>query len=100
MPAYVIIDADVTDPERYEVYKRLGDLAAAKHGGRFIARGGSIDVLEGDWRPTRLAMIEFPDRAAARRWYDSKEYQAARTERLGAAKFRCVVTEGVEQARP
>lgn len=99
MPAYVLIDAIVTDAKEYEAYKRLGDVAAAKHGGRFLARGGSIDVLEGDWRPQRIAMIEFPDRAAAIRWYHSAEYQEAKKKRLGAAEFRCVVTEGLEPKR-
>jgi uncharacterized protein (DUF1330 family) len=72
-------------------------VAAEVHGGRFLARGGTIDVLEGDWSPRRLAMIEFPDKAAAVRWYHSAEYQKAKKERLGAARFRCIVTEGVER---
>lgn len=94
MPAYVVIEAEVTDPVRYEEYKRLGDIAMAKAGGRFLARGGAIEVLEGDWSPKRLVVIEFPDRAAAKRWHDSPEYRQARKAREGAARFRCVIVEG------
>ena len=95
MPAYVLIDADVTDPVRYEAYKRLGGEATRKHGGRFLARGGAIEVLEGDWSPRRLVVVEFPDAAAARRWYGSPEYVQAREARAGAATFRAVLVEGV-----
>lgn len=95
MPAYVVIEADVTDPVRYEEYKRLGDIAMAKAGGRYLARGGAIEALEGDGSPKRLAVIEFPDRAAAKRWYDSPEYRQARKAREGAARFRCVIVDGL-----
>lgn len=95
MPAYVVIEADVRDPVRYEAYKKAGDAALAKHGGRFLARGGSPESLEGDWNPERVVIIEFADRAAARRWYDSPEYHDARKLREGAARFRAVLFDGV-----
>lgn len=95
MPAYVVIDVTVTDPLRYESYKPLGGLATAKYGGRFLARGGASETLEGAWSPKRLVVVEFPDRAAARRWYDSPEYAEARKARAGAAEFRAVVVDGV-----
>ncbi|MCA1818458.1 MAG: DUF1330 domain-containing protein [Thermoplasmatota archaeon] len=95
MPAYVLIDADVTDPVRYKEYLGLGDVAMAKAGGRFLARGGAITHLEGDWHPTRLVVVEFPDRATAERWYASPEYKSARKARKGAARFRAVVVDGL-----
>ncbi len=95
MPAYVLIDADVRDDARYAAYAAEGGRILPELGGRFLARGGAIEVLEGTWRPRRLVVIEFPDRAAARRWYASEEYRAARQLREGAADFRAVLVEGL-----
>jgi uncharacterized protein (DUF1330 family) len=94
MPAYVIVETDITDPERYERYKAAAAEAVAAAGGRYVARGGELDVLEGDWRPPRLVVLEFEDLAAARRWYDSERYQAARQLRQGAARLRMVAVQG------
>ena len=95
MPAYVIIETDVNDPERYERYKAASPGAIAAGGGRFLARGGELAVLEGDWTPKRIVLLEFPDLDAAKRWYDSPEYEAARALRAGAAKMRMVAVAGV-----
>ena len=92
--AYVICDIDVTDPERYEEYKRLSSAAAERYGARFVVRGGPVDVLEGDWRPTRLVLLEFADEAAARRWYDSPEYTAATQVRRSAATSSFILVTG------
>jgi uncharacterized protein (DUF1330 family) len=96
MPAYVIVETDVTDPEQYEHYKAASPAAIAAGGGRFLVRGGELAVLEGDWQPPRLVMLEFEDLAAARRWYDSEAYQEARKLREGAARFRAVAVQGVD----
>ena len=96
MPAYVIVETDVSDPERYEQYKTAGSAAVTAHGGRYLARGGDLDVLEGDWRPSRLVVLEFADLAAARRWYDSEQYRQARELRAGAARLRVVAVQGVD----
>ena len=71
MPAYVIAETEVTDPERYEQYKAAVPAAIAAGGGRFLVRGGESVVLEGDWQPSRLVVLEFADLAAAKRWYES-----------------------------
>jgi uncharacterized protein (DUF1330 family) len=94
MAAYVIADVDVTDPAKYEDYKKLTPGAVAKHGGRFLARGGQSAVLEGNWRPGRLVVIEFPTLDQARNFYTSVEYTAARRARAGAAKMNMVVVDG------
>ena len=78
MPAYVIVDCEVTDPERYEVYKELAPPAIAKYGGRYLVRGGDVTPLEGDWRPDRIVILEFPDVDTAKRFYASPEYGMAR----------------------
>jgi uncharacterized protein (DUF1330 family) len=96
MPAYVIVETDVTDPEQYERYKVASPGAVAAGGGRFVARGGELAVLEGDWRPSRLVVLEFEDLAAARRWYESETYQEAKRLREGAARLRMVAVQGVD----
>jgi uncharacterized protein (DUF1330 family) len=96
MPAYVIVETDVHDPEQYERYKAASPGAIAAGGGRFIARGGELAVLEGDWRPKRVVLLEFEDLEAAKRWYDSAEYRDARRLREGAARLNMVAVEGVD----
>lgn len=95
MAAYVLFDIEVTDPARYEAYKKLAPPAIAKYGGRYLVRGGAPQQVEGDWRPTRIVVLEFPDAATARRFYDSAEYRAARAERAGAAQMNAVLVEGI-----
>ena len=96
MPAYVIVEIDVTDPEQYEKYKAASPAAIAAGGGRFLVRGGELAVLEGDWNPPRLVMLEFEDLETAKRWYESEVYQEARKLREGAAGFRAVAVQGVD----
>jgi uncharacterized protein (DUF1330 family) len=95
MPAYVITETDVHDQEQYERYKAVSPAAIAAGGGRFMARGGDLAVLEGDWRPQRLVLLEFEDLEAAKRWYDSPEYREARRLREGAAILKMVAVEGL-----
>jgi uncharacterized protein (DUF1330 family) len=95
VPAYVIAETDVHDAEQYERYKVASPGAIAPAGGRFIARGGEVVVLEGDWRPKRLVLLEFEDVDAAKRWYDSPEYQEVRRLREGAATLHMVAVEGL-----
>jgi uncharacterized protein (DUF1330 family) len=95
MPAYLIVETDITDPEQYEQYKAVTPGLVAAAGGRFIARGGEVAVLEGDWTPERLVVIELPDLAAAKRFYESPEYQEAIKLREGAATLRMVAVEGL-----
>jgi uncharacterized protein (DUF1330 family) len=96
MPAYVIVETDITDPEQYEKYKAASPGAIAAGGGRFLVRGGELAVLEGDWQPTRLVVLEFEDLAAAERWYESDAYQEAKKLREGAARLRIVAVQGVD----
>jgi len=96
MPAYVIVEVDVTNPERYEQYKAATPAAVAAGGGRYIVRGGDLTVLEGDWEPARLVVLEFEDLAAAERWYESDAYQAAKKLREGGATMRMIAVQGLE----
>jgi uncharacterized protein (DUF1330 family) len=94
MAAYVIADVDVTDPERYKDYSAHTSESIAKHGGRWVARGGATHVLEGDWEPGRIVVIEFPSVDAAREWFDSDGYQELAAIRREASTARILVVEG------
>jgi uncharacterized protein (DUF1330 family) len=94
MPAYIIAQVNVKDPAKYQEYAKLAGPANAKHGGRFLVRGGKKTVLEGDIPFERIVITEFKDVASAKAFYDSVEYQAARQKRLGAADFNMIVVEG------
>lgn len=95
MPAYVITEVEVTDPERYDQYRAATPATIAAAGGRFLVRGGESTTLEGDWQPSRLVVLEFPDLAAAKRWYESEAYQAAKKIREEGAIMRMVAVQGV-----
>lgn len=94
MPAYVINDMDITDPQRFEEYKRLSPPTVAAYGGKFLSRGGEVTALEGGWQPRRLVMLEFPSVAQAQAWLNSPEYAPARTLRQLSTNSRMVVIEG------
>jgi uncharacterized protein (DUF1330 family) len=96
MPAYVIAAVEEAWDQEKLVQYREGDTdAVAQHGGRFVARGGAHAVLEGDWDPKRLVIIEFPDMETARGWYESDEYAPLRELRRSASVTNIVVVEGV-----
>jgi uncharacterized protein (DUF1330 family) len=95
MAAYIIAEVDVTDPETYASYRAQTQATIEPYGGRFIVRGGPAELLEGDDPPARLVVIEFPDIAAARRFYDSPEYQKIIGIRQRAARSRLILVEGV-----
>jgi len=95
MPAYVIALISVNDQEKYQEYGKLAAPAVAKYGGKYLARGGVAATLEGKLPFGRVVIVEFADAEAAKRFYHSPEYQAARQKRLGAAEFTMVVCEGL-----
>jgi len=95
MVAYVINDMEVTDPQLLEDYKKLSPATVAQYGGRFLARGGHLEVVEGSWAPKRLVILEFPSVAQAKAWVNSPEYAPARRVRQQASRSNIVVVEGV-----
>jgi uncharacterized protein (DUF1330 family) len=94
MAAYLLVDITVTDPVQYEKYKRLAQAAIARHGGRYLVRGGETVVLEGSWQPKRVVVVEFPDLQRARAFYDSPEYREARAAREHVASMNMVAVAG------
>jgi len=96
VPAYVIAAVtEAHDDEALAEYRRRNSAAVEAHGGRFVVRGGAMEVLEGDWAPLRIVVMEFDDVPAAKRWYESEDYQAAIPIRQGASTTGIVIVEGV-----
>jgi uncharacterized protein (DUF1330 family) len=97
VPAYVIANIDITDPVRYEDYRNIVLPTITAYGGRFLARGGKVDTLEGPWRPNRVVIVEFPSVERAKAWWSSPEYAEARALRQATSNGSLIVIEGVPQ---
>ncbi|WP_428686630.1 DUF1330 domain-containing protein [Roseibium sp.] len=95
MPAYLIADETITDPQIFDDYKRAVLPLIAKYGGRFLSRGGELAVLESgkEWEPGRMVIIEFPSMALLEDWYRSDEYAPVRDIRLRSAKSTLVALD-------
>src|SRR5215472_3711145 len=96
MPTYIVGDIHITDPAAYQAHAPRALATIARFGGRVIAGGGRVDLLEGDPMPERIFIIEFPTADAARRWYQSDDYQEALKIRLSASHGRVLLIEGTE----
>jgi uncharacterized protein (DUF1330 family) len=95
MPAYFIVDLEVTDPVGIEEYRKQVPATIAKYGGRYLVRGGKHETLEGDWHPRRVIVLEFPSVEQAKRWYDCEEYKGPKALRFKTARTNLVLVEGV-----
>jgi uncharacterized protein (DUF1330 family) len=94
MTAYVIVDIDVIDSEGYKEYVKMAPEAVKLYGGKYIARGGLNETLEGDWHAKRLVILEFPSTEQAKSWLNSSEYAPARALRHQYARTNMVVVDG------
>jgi uncharacterized protein (DUF1330 family) len=93
--AYVIVEMQVSDAAQYQRYMEATPAVVKTHGGEFVARGGRLEVLEGQWRPPRLVVLRFPSYEQAVAFYDAEDYRIARRLREGATDyFNMVVVEG------
>jgi uncharacterized protein (DUF1330 family) len=96
MPAYIIVDMQISDMAQYQQYMAEAPAAVAAAGGEYLVRGGRFEALEGQWQPGRIAMLRFPSFDAAKAFYDGEMYRAARAQRQGATEFfNMVLVEGV-----
>jgi uncharacterized protein (DUF1330 family) len=95
MPAYLILDIHVEDPEEYAAYRERSPATLEAYGGRYLVRGGPHEVIEGDWNPERVVVVEFPSIERAHEWYESPEYQEIVEMRKRAAPSKVVLVEGV-----
>ena len=94
MAAYLIAEVDVSDNAGYEEYRQKVPAVIAAHGGRYLVRGGALEVLEGGRAPKRMVVLEFPNRAALQTFWDSPEYRPLRALRERAASANIVAVEG------
>ena len=97
MPAaYIIVDMQISNMEQYRQYMAEAPAAVAAAGGEYLVRGGRFETMEGQWQPSRIAMLRFPSFDAAKAFYDGEMYRAAREKRLGAtAFFNMILVEGI-----
>jgi len=95
MAVYLICDVDVGDPAAYEAYKAQVPAFIRRHGGEYLVRGGAHEVLEGDWKPTRLVLFRFPDAASVKAFVDDPEYQPLAALRHRVARTDMVMVEGL-----
>jgi uncharacterized protein (DUF1330 family) len=94
MTAYIVVEVDVKDPERFADYRSMVPASLAAYGGKYLIRGGQVENLEGDWEPQRFVMIQFESVDQAKRWWDSEEYRQARNLRQATSDTRMIVVEG------
>lgn len=94
MSAYILVDITITDPSGYEAYKPRAAASIAAFGGRYLARGGATEVLEGDWQPKRLVLLEFRDTATAKAWLESDDYRGPRALRQATSTANMVLIAG------
>jgi uncharacterized protein (DUF1330 family) len=97
MPAYMIAEIEVTNPDGYKEYTTLVPATIEKYGGRFLVRGGKAHPVEGEWPERRRVIIEFPSIEAAKRWWDSPEYAEPKALRRANSQGRLIFLEGVSQ---
>lgn len=95
MSAYIIVDVNITDPVRYDDYKKLTPGSLLPYDGKFIVRGGTTETLEGDWQPGRIVVLEFPSMAKAKAWWSSDGYAPAKALRQATSITRMIMVEGV-----
>ena len=95
MAAYVIVQENIHDPAVFEKYRSVVMPTLEPFGGRFLVRGGTLTVLEGEWPHQRTVMLEFPSRRHAEDWYHSAAYQAAVPLRIAASTCNFVIVDGI-----
>jgi uncharacterized protein (DUF1330 family) len=98
MPAYMVSNVDVNDPEEYTAVGEGVQATFAPYGGRYLARRAKWEVLEGDWRASGyLAIVEFPTYEAAKEWYESQAYRPLRDIRQRSATSNILLVDGTEE---
>jgi uncharacterized protein (DUF1330 family) len=94
MPAYVIADLTITDPQGFERYRQIVPATIASYGGKYVVRGGQVEKLEGDWQPKRLVIIEFESAERAKEWWACEAYGEAKALRQQTAQTNLIIVEG------
>ena len=94
MSAYLVVDIAVRDSDEYGDYVARAPDFVKKHGGKYIVRGGDVQVVEGDWTPSRFVVVEFPSREAAQAFLDDPEYQAVADVRRSSTVSNMILVDG------
>ena len=95
MSAYLITDVEITDPALYGQFLEQMTPTIDSYGGRFIVRGGGIEVLGGDWAPKRIAILEFESAERAKSWLGSPEFTALDEIRINSSNINMILVEGL-----
>ncbi len=95
MAAYLIVNIDVKDPERYAEYVKVVPATIAAYGGKYLVRGGAAEKLEGDWEPRRVVVLEFESMEKARQWWGSDDYRGPKELRRSASAGNVILVEGL-----
>ena len=96
MSAYIIVDIEVTDPEKYAEYIKVVPATLAAYGGKYLVRGGPAEKLEGDWDPNRVVVVEFESFERAKQWWTSDDYRTPKEIRRSASISKIVLVDGIE----
>ena len=94
MAAYVIMDIEVTDPATYRGFLEAASAAVAAHGGKYLVRAGATTVLQGNWQPHRLVVVEFDSAEQARQWRNSPDGTHAREMLNRSSNTNMIIVEG------
>jgi len=95
MPAYVIAEVEVNNPEEYEVYRAGVPRTVETYGGKYLVRGGTVETVEGEWVPSRLVVLQFDNLDRAKEWYYSEDYKDLKAIRHKSATSKVVFVEGL-----
>lgn len=95
MAAYVLAEIEITNPDGYKEYTTAVPATIHKYGGKFLVRGGNVEVLEGEWPQRRRVILEFPSKEAVKQWWDSPDYEKPKALRRANSKGRLLLLEGV-----
>ena len=98
MAVYVLADITVTDPQEFQVYAQQSGATIEKYGGRYVARDGQPEALEGNWEINRIVLLEFATVEQVRAWYDSPEYSAIKGIRQHASNSRLLLVHGLSSS--
>jgi len=96
MKGYVIVEVEVFDKERYEEYKKLAAESIAFYGGKYLVRSAQTEMLEGEWHPQRIVVLEFPSKERAKEWWNSEMYAQPKKIRNQTAKTKMIVVDGYD----
>ncbi|HEY1259111.1 MAG TPA: DUF1330 domain-containing protein [Stellaceae bacterium] len=94
MPAYFVVELEITNMDAMAPYREAVGATLAQYGGRFLVRGGATELIEGTIEPKRIVILEFADAGAIKRWYNSPEYQKILPNRLANSSARAFIVEG------